>query len=184
MKIREVMVPIGLAFLISCGSPAPDPEPEIEVDAVVEPTPDEKMAEIVAVCEAAMPAIEQRQAENSLYNRLGGHGGIQRIITTMVEIHLENPDIRPLFDGVDIDNFIKNSTDFVSAGTGGDEQYAGRDIPTVHERMELTPGLFLEAGADLEAAMRQLGIGDAEIQEMMCALVSLRGLVLPPDGNA
>ncbi len=57
-------------------------------------------------------------------------------------------------------------------------------IPTVHERMNLDTGLFLEAGADLEAAMKQLSIGDAEIQEMMCALISLRGMVLPAEGDA
>ena len=184
MRIRWAIVLVGLALVVSCGDPAPEPAPEPAEEAVVEPTADEKMAVLVGMCEAAMPEIQARQADNSLYNRLGERDGIETIMRTMVEVHMGNPEIKPLFDGVDIENFIKNSTDFVSAGAGGDEEYKGRDIPAVHERMNLDTALFLEAGADLEEAMKQLGIGDAEIQEIMCALVSLRGLVLPEEGGA
>ena len=185
MKIRGTVVLIGLALLIACGYNAPAPEPEPEAaEPVAELTPAEQVAEMANACEAALPEIEQRQAEQSLYDRLGGQDGIKTIMIKVVEVHMENPAIKPLFDGVDIEAFLEHSTQFMSAGAGGDVEYTGRDITNVHEHMNLTPELFLEAGADVETAMKDLGIGAEEAQEVMCALVSLRGLVLPAEDDA
>lgn len=191
MKFRGAIVWIGVGLMISCGGGGSSPEPEVEAapveQAAAEPTPDEQIAALASECEAAMPAIEQRQAEQPLYDRLGGQEGIKTILTQMVEAHLENPEIAPLFDGVDIDAFVEHSTQFVSAGAGGagaDVEYNGRSVEEVHAGMNLTPALFLAAGKDLTKAMTQLEVGEAEQQEMMCALVSLRGLVLPAEGGA
>ena len=186
MKSRIAVVLSTSLLVAACSGETPEPPPDtVTSDAAAgdmtatEPTPDEQMAELVQMCADAAPAIEQRQAERSLYERLGQREGIRAVLTEMVDVHMGNPDIKPLFDGVDIERFLENSTDFISAGTGGDAEYKGRDLTEVHQRMNLNNALFLAAGADLEQAMQNLGVGADERQEVMCALVSLRGLVMP-----
>ncbi len=185
MKFFAASLLMVSVVLWSCSgsTPAPEAEPVAEIEEAAEPPaevdPDEQLAEMARDCAEAAAEIEQRQAERSLYERLGGRDGIRTIMVEMVDVHMANPVIKPLFDGVDMDRFIENSTDFLAAGAGGDVEYTGRDVTSVHERMNLTSSLFLEAGADLETAMQNLEIGPDEQQEVMCALVGLRDLVLP-----
>ena len=190
MMLRAGSSLILLVLVLACSESTPRPEIEVagepthDAEVASGQEPGDDLAEMARACDEAATAIAQRQAERSLYERLGGREGIEAIMVEMVDVHMTNPDIRPLFDGVDIDGFIKNSTDFLAAGAGGDVEYTGRDVPSVHERMNLTSSLFLAAGADLQKAMQNLELGPDEQEEVMCALVSLRGLVLPTDADA
>ena len=188
MRVRTTLALIILTMSWSCSESTSPPGIEsaeqaetVAVSAVEDP--DAQPAAMAGACEEAAADIEQRQAERSLYDRIGGRDGIQAILVEMVDLHMANPEIKPLFDAVDMDRFFRNSTDFVSAGAGADVEYTGRDVTAVHERLNLTSSLFLAAGADLEQAMQNLGVAPDERQEMMCALVSLRGLVLPAESS-
>ncbi len=183
MKLRVIFLLLASLLLWSCSGSTSAPEAEPVQAPPTEQNPDEQLAEMAQDCAAAAPEIARRQGERSLYERLGGHERIRAMMVEMVDVHMGNPEIKPLFDGVDMDRFLENSTDFLAAGAGADVEYTGRDVTSVHERMNLTPALFLAAGADLETAMQNLNVGPDERQEVMCALVSLRGLVLPEPGS-
>ena len=185
MKLRLGLALSALVVLFACGESAPEPQPEPEAapaeEAAAEPSAEEQFADMIAACEAAAPEIEARQAESSLYDRLGGREGIRGLMEHLVEVHAENPKMAPLFAETDIDNFLQNSTDFLVIGAGGEAEYNGRDIEELHADMNITPELFMEAGKDFQIAMSDRGIGENEAQEVLCALVSLRDLVMAND---
>ena len=178
MKIRETILLISLALLCACGGPVAETETAAKPEPAVERTPDEEVAELERICTEAGPEIQARQAERSLYERLGGREGIRAIVVDMLGRHQANPVVSPYFEDVDTDRFVEQGVDFISVGTGGEGEYSGRDVAMVHADMKLTNAVFLEAGADLDAAMAAAGYGAEERQEMMCALVGLRGLVI------
>ncbi len=97
----------------------------------------------------------------------------------IIRMHMENPELVNYFESVDHDRLATNLTAFVAAGTGGPQNYQGRDMPTVHADMNITNALFLSAGGDVGKAMQNLGYGEEETEEIICILVSLREQVMP-----
>ena len=142
------------------------------------PTPDQQVAQLESMCAGAAEAMKARQAQSSLYDRLGGRESILVVVQDVVQRHLRNEAIVRVMEGVDTDALVVQVTDFLSAATGGDVAYTGRDMASSHAHLKLTNADFLAAGGDVEAALVAAGVGPAEIQEVMCAFVSLRGEVV------
>jgi hemoglobin len=141
-------------------------------------TPDQKVAQLESMCTGAADAMKERQAQSSLYDRLGGRESILVVVQDVVQRHLQNEAIVRVMEGVDTDRLVVQVTDFLSAATGGDVVYKGADMVSTHAHLGLTNADFLAAGGDVEAALVAAGVGPAEIQEVMCAFVSLRGEVV------
>ena len=80
-----VLVLIALA-VVACAAeePGAEAEPAVEAEPAAEPTPDEQVGAMQADCAAAAEAMAARQAESSLYERLGGREAIQGVVTEVV----------------------------------------------------------------------------------------------------
>lgn len=168
-----VAIAVGVSLLVTGAVSA---RGKGEVPAA--PTPDQQVAALETMCAEAQDAMKARQAQTALYDRLGGRESIYAVVHDVVQRHLRNDAIVELMDGVDPDHLVEQVTDFLSAATGGDVTYTGADMATAHAHLELTNADFLAAGGDVEAALVAAGVGSAEIQEVMCAFVSLRGEVV------
>jgi len=138
------------------------------------PTVSEQVLGLEAMCAENADAIAARQAEKSLFERLGGEKGIREFVTEIVAQHDKNPDFERFMGDVDQAALIDGVTDFVVAGTGGGGSYEGRDMPDAHKHLKLTNADFLSAGSDVMKAGKKLGVGENEVQEFICVLVSLR----------
>ena len=130
------------------------------------------------MCADTEQARAQRQADDALYNRLGGYDRIHEFTTEVVRLHFENEALDRIMVGVDGEALAKNVADFVASGTGGPQRYTGRDMPTAHSHLHLTDADFLSAGGDIVTAMQTMGYGQDEINEFVCILVSLTDQVV------
>ncbi len=192
MKIRNIMTVTlcGLTSLsMGCGGSydeaskeASGPQPETQVQEAPAPTPDEQVAGLEAMCAEAQPAMAARQAEEALFNRVGGREGIHVMVADTVRRHQINEPIKHTMDGVDPDLLIERVTDFLVLATGGEGEYHGRDMVAAHSHLNLSNAEFLAAGSDLGAAMGAAGWGENEQQELLCAFVSLRPQVVTSEG--
>lgn len=192
MKLQNILVPAALGMttlFIGCSgssdeatrqATAPQQEPQVQETSA--PTPDEQVASLEAMCAENQPLIEARQAENSLFNRVGGREGIHAVIAETVRRHQVNDGIKHLLDGVDPAMLIEQVTDFLVLGTGGEGEYHGRDMVAAHAHLNLSNADFLAAGSDLGAAMDTAGWSENEAQELLCAFVSLRPQVVSVEG--
>lgn len=180
MKKHAFVLLLAFAILATsaCSGTTSEPDVAAEPPAQPEPTPEEKVAELDAACAEAADAIAQRQAETSLYDRLGGRDAIHAVVVDVVRRHQVNEQIARLMEGVDTARLIEQVTDFLSSATGGDVEYNGMDMAAAHAQLGLTNADFLAAGADMQAALEAAGVGENEIQEVMCAFASLRGEVV------
>lgn len=141
-------------------------------------SPAEQVAKLKQACEASAGARAARHAETPLYQRLGERSGIEAVVRETVRLHGENETIVHLMDGVDRDRLVQQVTDFLSAATGGDVAYEGRDMVNAHAHLDINDAEFLAAGGDVAQAMRTQGHGDAAIEEVTCMFVSLHGQVV------
>ena len=136
------------------------------------------MAGLQAMCDNSEQARAQRQADDALYNRLGGYDRIHDLTKEIVKRHDINPEIKHTLEHVDNDALAKHVADFIASGTGGPQTYTGRSMPASHAHLNLTDADFLSAGGDVMTSMQYKGYGQNEIDEVVCILVSLKDQVV------
>jgi hemoglobin len=147
-------------------------------DANEAPTVAEQISGMQAMCADTEQARAQRQADDALYNRLGGYDRILELTTEVVRLHFENDALDRVMVDVNGEVLAKRVADFAASGTGGPQTYTGRSMPAAHEHLHLTDADFLAAGGDIVKAMQTMGYGEDEINEFVCILVSLKDQVV------
>lgn len=131
-----------------------------------------------AMCAANSEAMTAHPPTESLYDRLGGRDKIHEIVVEIVRRHNVNEPLLSVMKNVNQKRLIDNVTDFLVVGSGGPGEYHGLNMTDAHEHLKLTNEHFLAAGSDVMASMKTKGCGEAEIQEVVCMLVSLRSEVV------
>jgi len=140
---------------------------------------DVQVADLEKMCEANAADRTARHAETTLYERLGKEQGIGRLTREIVRMHKQNDAIGHLFEDIADDLVAKRVADFMISGMGGPSVYENRPtLPDSHRHMKLTNADFMTAGVDVIQAMKNLEYGQNEIDEVVCALVGLRHMVV------
>jgi hemoglobin len=148
-----------------------------------EPTPEDMIAQMEAQCAANSEAMAARQAETSLYERLGGDEKIHEFTRELMEVHMANDAVRPFVENVDRKKAAYRVAQFIISGTGGEQVYQGPSLEETHAHMNITNADFLNAGGDIMQAMKNMEYGQDEIDEMVCILVALRPHVISSEGG-
>ena len=148
-----------------------------------QPTVEEQIHGLEQMCTASAEARAKRHEEKSLYERLGKDEKIHELTKEVVRLHLENENLdRVMGMTEDYDLLAKRVAQFMISGMGGPVVYKDRPTLTAsHEHLKLTDADFLAAGGDVIQAMKNLGYGQNEIDEVVCALVGLREQVILKD---
>ena len=141
-------------------------------------TTDDQIKSLTLMCSDTAVDRADRQASESLYDRLGGYDRILELTREIVRRHEQNPVIIPMLENVDSENLARHVADFVAAGTGGTAKYTGRSMSAAHAHLALTDADFLSAGGDIISSMQFLEYGQNEIDEFMCIMLSLKDQVV------
>ncbi|MHA4843979.1 group I truncated hemoglobin [Flavitalea antarctica] len=116
--------------------------------------------------------------KKSLYERLGGESGVKNIVNDVLDKNRSNPLIGHHFQETDMARLKQLVFEFFSMGTGGPHQYTGRDMRTSHAGLNITEEDFLSANEDTLQALEENGIGEAEKNEVIAILNSMKGDVV------
>ena len=119
----------------------------------------------------------------SLYKRLGGTKGITAIVDDVVDEHLKNPTIMarflPYLEHPDQVAAIKKHTvDFFAAGSGGPQLYTGKDMPTAHTGMNISPAEYMATMDDIMLVLDKHQIDEASKRETLAILWSLKEMII------
>lgn len=130
----------------------------------------------------------QSQKSNStdqaiLFERLGGTKGISIIVDDVVEAHMNNPAIKARFvpykEQPERLAVIKQHTiDFFSAGSGGPVTYSGRDMPTTHKGMNISPAEYMHVVDDILLVLDKHKIDEGSKKDVLAILWSLKGMII------
>ena len=111
----------------------------------------------------------------SLYERLGGADGVERIVGDAVSAHLGNPIIKTRFQNAsDIDYSKKMLVEFFSMGSGGPGEYTGRDMLTTHKGMNISEQEFMAVVDDVFSSMDKNNVGEDEKKDVLAIFYSLK----------
>lgn len=115
----------------------------------------------------------------SLYDRLGGADRIATLCHGIVERHFTNPLIKTRFEQIkDRPKFEKHVFDFFSAGTGGPQNYQGKEVLEAHRHMNINEQELIAAIDDIMNEMTECGYEQAEKSDVLAILYSLKGHVV------
>lgn len=115
----------------------------------------------------------------TLYERLGGVERITTLARDLIELHMTNPLIKTRFEAVqDRARLEQNTIDFICAGSGGPQAYKGKDVLSAHRHMNIDEQELIAAIDDVMTAMTRNGYEQAEKNEVLAILYSLKGDVV------
>ena len=114
----------------------------------------------------------------SLYERLGGTEGIQKIANDIIDNHLGNSKISKRFAAIDEGKLKKGAADFIISGTGGPNIYKGKDMIGTHKGMNIGDEEFMAVVDDIMGALDGNKIEQREKEEFLFILYSLRNEVV------
>lgn len=120
---------------------------------------------------------------NSLFERLGGRNGISNIVDDAVENHMNNTNVNarflPFKDKPEQLAIIKNHTvDFFQAGSGGPNNYTGKDMVTAHTGMNISPAEYMHVVDDIFMALDKNAIDEDTKKDVLSILWSLKGMIM------
>lgn len=109
-----------------------------------------------------------------LFDRLGGAEGITSISNAIVEAHKVNPIIGVRFLDSDNENLKVLVRDFFMMGSGGPNQYKGRDMTSAHRGMNLTERELTAAIDDVLMVLDKHDIDAVSRNEVLAILYSFK----------
>jgi hemoglobin len=119
----------------------------------------------------------------SLFERLGGSSGIERIVEEVASRHLENPVIgarfRPYLEQAGALEKLKTRlAHFLELGSGGPQRYSGRDMRSAHKGMNISAAEYMAALDDIVAALSAVNVDDQTQKDVLAIAWSLKGDIM------
>jgi len=117
----------------------------------------------------------------SLYERLGGEAAVDAAVDIFYRKVLSDDRVNEFFDDVDIEKQAAKQKGFLTMVFCGPNNYTGKDMREGHKHL-VARGLndrHVDAIVELlGATLQELGVGDADIQEVAKIANSVRDDVL------
>ena len=158
---------LGSALLgAGCGSKKPPTPPE---PALIDTTAD--------AGPPAEPEDAGPPAPKSLFERLNGKEGIDKLVDSLVQNVSADGKLKKSFSkikGDKLDNFKKSLSEQICEISGGPCKYAGKDMKSAHDNISINDGQWDAFVQDFSAAMDENKIEENDKNELMALFAPLR----------
>ncbi|MDZ7842852.1 MAG: group 1 truncated hemoglobin [Gammaproteobacteria bacterium] len=113
----------------------------------------------------------------TLYDRLGGRTGIDKLVNRIVDLHFQNEVISPRYKALDeeaTDRAREKTKEFLAAGSGGPVEYTGRSMLDTHTGMNVNEAEFVAVVDDIMQAMNEMDYPRPVCDEVLGIAYSLK----------
>ena len=119
----------------------------------------------------------------TLYERLGGEEGIITIVDDVVEAHMNNPNVSARFlpykeRPEHLAQVKKHTVNFFCAGSGGPQQYGGRDMTTTHRGMNINATEYMHVIDDVMGVLDKHNKSEETKKDVLAIFYSLKGQIM------
>lgn len=114
----------------------------------------------------------------TLFEQLGGAEGIKNVVSRFYDKVLADERINEFFKHTDMEKQIRHQSLFISWVTGGPNQYSGKSMAKAHEGMNLQEGHFIAVAEDLSASLREFGVTENQISQVIEKLLTMKDEIL------
>ncbi len=116
----------------------------------------------------------------SLFERIGGRAGLEKIVPDVLRLHLENPVCGERFRAAkkSPDELIRLAIEFFATGLSGLATYDGLSMPEAHAGMGITEAEYVAVLDDILAALQQHNIGQQEQAELLYVAYGMKSEII------
>ena len=117
----------------------------------------------------------------TLFERIGGNGAVTATVIKMYDKILDDAELAPFFENIDVEKLRLSQSAFVTYAFGGPNNYTGKGLRHSHAGAVsngLTDKHFDRVAAHLKSAMQELNVSTDLIEEALAIVESTRKDVL------
>lgn len=114
----------------------------------------------------------------SLYEKYGGFSTVSRLVMSLYDRILEDDEIGPFFDDVDMPRLIDHQTKFVSSLMGGPASFSDTHIAGAHRDLTILDSHFDRLKAILAETLADFGLTDEDAATVLDAFEARRSLLV------
>lgn len=121
-------------------------------------------------------------AEETLYERLGGHDGIRAVVDDFYDRLQADDELGPFFEDADMETLRKTQTDFLCEAAGGPETYDAAPVREAHLHVPFTPGHIQRAVDLLSESLEEFDVPEDDAEKVIGAIAAYEeDLLASPD---
>jgi truncated hemoglobin YjbI len=117
----------------------------------------------------------------TLYERLGGEAAVDAAVDRFYVKVLADTSISPFFEGLDMKRQARKQKAFLTVAFGGPNRYSDRAMGAAHAKARedgLNDAHYDAVVGHLAETLGELGVSDADIQEVRAVTESVRDEIL------
>jgi hemoglobin len=114
----------------------------------------------------------------TIFERLGGMVSIDVAVDRFYDRVVDDPELAPFFDRVDLRRQRGHQKAFLAMALGGHQAYEGRGLAEAHRHLAISDHHVDLVAGHLAAVLALLGVSPALIDEVVSAVDGLRDTVL------
>ncbi|MDW4500355.1 group 1 truncated hemoglobin [Sulfitobacter sp. D35] len=116
--------------------------------------------------------------EKSLFDKYGGFSTVSRIIMSLYDKLLDDDDVGPFFDDVDMPKLIDHQTKFVSSLMGGPASFSDGHIERAHRHLEVNDLHFDRLKELVRQTLEEFDVDAGDIETVLAAFEARRPLLV------
>lgn len=112
------------------------------------------------------------------YEKYGGFSTVSRIVMRLYDRLLDDDDVGPFFDDVDMPRLIDHQTKFVSALMGGPASFSDAHIANAHRGMTIEDLHFDRLKELIAETLDEFSVEPEDAKAVLAAFEERRGLLV------
>lgn len=116
--------------------------------------------------------------EQTLFQKYGGFSKVSRIVLDLYDRLLDDDEVGPFFDEVDMARIVDHQTKFVSSLLGGPASYTDDQIHKMHRNLAIQARHFDSLARILAETLADHGMEPEDIETVVQAFADRRKLVV------
>ena len=114
----------------------------------------------------------------SLFEKYGGFARISKVVLAPYDRLLDDDEIGPFFDGVDMTRIVDHQTKFIASLLGGPVTYTDEQIARMHKHLAISGAHFDRLKEILDETLRDHGVESEDVACVVAAFELRRSLVV------
>lgn len=114
----------------------------------------------------------------SIYAEIGGSDAVDAVVSEFYDRVFADDRLVHFFEGMDMAALHAHQVQFISAVAGGPVEYTGDDMREAHAHLTIDDTDFDAVAEHLEAALRENGVCEENIEAIMTEVEALRNPIV------
>jgi hemoglobin len=115
--------------------------------------------------------------EQSLFDKYGGFAKVSKIVLSLYDRLLDDDEVGPFFDEIDMTRIVDHQTKFISSLLGGPASFSDEQIQRMHQHLSISQSHFDRLRDILAATLADHGMEADDIGVVIGAFEQRRKLV-------